>query len=147
MRIIKVAGKKPKVASVVVLNDKGEVLILKRSLSTKGNPGKWNFPGGHVDKGETRKEAAIRECQEEAGITPKKVKFLGNYGKMAVFIGESNETPTINEESDDWKYITRKDIEGLEFVKNTVNVLDKVFLEINGENNEEHKKSGIRDKQ
>jgi mutator protein MutT len=103
------------------------VLLLKRSANSKNNPLKWNFPGGHIDEGETPRQAAIRECEEEAGITPKKVKFLGNYGKMATFIGETNETPKINEESDDWKFITKKDIKGLDFTKNVVTVLNKIF--------------------
>ena len=29
----------------------------------------WNFPKGHVEAGESEGEAAIRELQEEAGIT------------------------------------------------------------------------------
>jgi 8-oxo-dGTP diphosphatase len=124
--MIKVS-QKVRIASVVVFNKKGEVLVLQRSAKSKNNPNKWNFPGGHIDEGETHKEAAIRECQEEAGITPKKVKFLGNYGKMAVFIGETKDKPKINEESDDWKFISEKDIDVLDFTKNVVTVLNKVF--------------------
>jgi len=126
MKIIKVS-QKVSIASVVVFNKKGEVLVLKRSSTCKNNPGKWNFPGGHIDKGETPKEAAIRECEEEAGFTPKKVKLLGNYGKMATFIGETNKTPKINEESDDWKFISKKEIKKLDFVNNVVNVLNRAF--------------------
>jgi hypothetical protein len=55
------------------------------------------------------------------------VKFLGNYGKMAVFIGETNKTPKLNSESDDWKFISEKDIDGLDFTKNVVTVLHEVF--------------------
>ena len=31
--------------------------------------GNWGFPKGHVEAGETRQEAALRECQEETGLT------------------------------------------------------------------------------
>src|SRR3990167_11562102 len=31
---------------------------------------KWNGVGGKVEKGESFTEAAIRECQEEVGVTP-----------------------------------------------------------------------------
>lgn len=32
--------------------------------------GKWNGFGGKIELGETPEEAAIRECQEECGVTP-----------------------------------------------------------------------------
>ena len=45
----------------VVRNEKNEVLfILKR--------GKWDLPKGKVDKGESNRDAALREVQEECGI-------------------------------------------------------------------------------
>ena len=39
--------------------------------------GNWNGFGGHVEKGETIKEAAKREVFEEAGINISKIKKLG----------------------------------------------------------------------
>lgn len=38
--------------------------------------GKWNGFGGKVDKGESILDAAVREVQEEALITPKKLNKL-----------------------------------------------------------------------
>lgn len=32
--------------------------------------GRWNGVGGKIEAGETVREAAIRECQEEIGVTP-----------------------------------------------------------------------------
>ncbi len=31
--------------------------------------GHWDFPKGHIEKGETKKETALRELKEEAGIS------------------------------------------------------------------------------
>jgi len=126
MKLIEIS-KKNRIASFVVFNSKGEVLILKRSKTCKNNAQKWNFPGGRIEKGETREEAAIRECQEEAGLTPKNIKFLGNFGKMATFIGKTNEKPRINKESEDWAFISEKEVGDFEFVKNVKNVLKIVF--------------------
>ena len=35
--------------------------------------GHWDFPKGHVEKGETEEQTALRELQEETGITDGKI--------------------------------------------------------------------------
>lgn len=59
--------------------------------------GKINAPGGRIDPGETALEAAVRECQEEVGLTPLNLRetgelnfiFLDGYSlKGYVFIAE-----------------------------------------------------------
>jgi 8-oxo-dGTP pyrophosphatase MutT (NUDIX family) len=37
-------------------------------VTAKRNPAHWIFPKGHIEKGETLEEAALREAEEEAGI-------------------------------------------------------------------------------
>jgi len=54
---------------VVIRDDAGRCLLLKRSLSSKGNPGKWEFPGGKAELGEKFDEALLREVAEETGLT------------------------------------------------------------------------------
>lgn len=51
-----------------IVNDKGEILLLKRSEKTKNERGKWEAPGGEVEFGETLEEAIRREMKEELGI-------------------------------------------------------------------------------
>jgi 8-oxo-dGTP diphosphatase len=54
----------------VVIRDKNDrCLLLKRSMSSKGNPGKWDFPGGKADPGERFDHALLREVAEETGLT------------------------------------------------------------------------------
>lgn len=54
---------------MIVRNESGCCLLLKRSLSSKGNPGKWEFPGGKAEPGETFDETLMREVKEETGLT------------------------------------------------------------------------------
>jgi molecular chaperone GrpE len=60
----------------VVLRDDGKVLLLKRSKKSL-NPGKWDLPGGTLEKGETLKEALSREIQEESGLKVEIGEIIG----------------------------------------------------------------------
>jgi 8-oxo-dGTP pyrophosphatase MutT (NUDIX family) len=52
---------------------KGEMILL--AMKKKGfGAGKWNGVGGKVEAGERVEAAAIRETQEEIGVTPKVLK-------------------------------------------------------------------------
>lgn len=53
--------------------DDGFRILLVRG---KKNPSDWIFPKGHIEDGETPAEAAVREAQEEAGVTGRIVKPL-----------------------------------------------------------------------
>jgi 8-oxo-dGTP diphosphatase len=53
---------------VLLINDEGKILILKRSTDSKTNPGKWELPGGKVDQRESFDQALIREVYEETNL-------------------------------------------------------------------------------
>lgn len=61
---------KPFVLSVkMILRDpSGRCLALRRSMASKGNPGRWDFPGGKVDNCEPFDRALLREVREEVGL-------------------------------------------------------------------------------
>lgn len=50
----------------VVINHVGEWLVVKKRYG--GLDGKWSFPAGFVNQGETVDQAVVREVQEETGI-------------------------------------------------------------------------------
>jgi 8-oxo-dGTP diphosphatase len=54
-------------AGAMILNDKGELFLSKRSQNVKNERGCWETPGGSVDFGETLENAARREILEEYG--------------------------------------------------------------------------------
>lgn len=53
----------------------GVLLLVQRRVSEGALS--WQFPAGAVEEGETFDEAAVRETAEEAGLTVKAVKMLG----------------------------------------------------------------------
>lgn len=62
--------------AVVILDEKKRVLLQKRA-----DVGLWGLPSGHVEKGETVAEAAIREMKEEANLEIRIVKLIGVYSE------------------------------------------------------------------
>ncbi len=54
---------------LILFDQHGHILILKRSPQSNTNPGKWELPGGKIDAGEAFDEALKREIQEETGFT------------------------------------------------------------------------------
>jgi 8-oxo-dGTP diphosphatase len=63
------------VAILCFIRKKGKLLLIhkKRGLGK----GKINAPGGRQEKGETLEQTAVRECQEEVGLTPLGLVFAG----------------------------------------------------------------------
>ncbi len=54
---------------ICFINRKGEILLQKRADTKEAYPGQWGLSAaGHIQFGETAKEAAVRECYEEIGI-------------------------------------------------------------------------------
>jgi 8-oxo-dGTP diphosphatase len=53
---------------VLLTDEDGKILIIKRSTDSKTNPGKWELPGGKVDQGESFDQALIREVYEETNL-------------------------------------------------------------------------------
>jgi 8-oxo-dGTP diphosphatase len=53
---------------IVLFDQHGHILILKRSKQSKTNPGKWELPGGKIDQGEPFDSALKREVSEETGF-------------------------------------------------------------------------------
>ena len=64
-------------ASLIYDNNKLCFLYTKRALTLKHQPGDVCFPGGRQENGETAIEAAIRETEEELGISRSNIRVLG----------------------------------------------------------------------
>ena len=61
----------------LIINDKNETLLLKRTSKTRNEAGFWSKPGGGVELWEKVEDAAKREMKEELGVEVELTKFLG----------------------------------------------------------------------
>jgi len=70
---------KPFVLSVkaIIRDSNHRILVIRRSAGSKNNAGRWDFPGGKVDPGETLDAALIREIREETGLAVELETVLG----------------------------------------------------------------------
>ncbi len=68
---------------VIVMNEKNQILLQKRSYKRHNYPGKWGLMAGHVMSGDTPKATAVRELKEEIGLQvyQKDLRFIEIYVK------------------------------------------------------------------
>ncbi|HEY8604481.1 NUDIX hydrolase [Tsuneonella suprasediminis] len=57
---------RPIAATIAVVLREGQVLLVRRA--NPPDAGRWGFPGGKIETGETIEQAAIRELYEETAI-------------------------------------------------------------------------------
>ena len=72
---------RPVVGCLAVVTRGDKVLLAQRSKPP--GIGKWGFPGGHLEMGETVGECAVRELREETGIDADTVRVLTAFDFIA----------------------------------------------------------------
>jgi ADP-ribose pyrophosphatase YjhB (NUDIX family) len=80
--------------------------------------GKWTFPGGYVDLGETPQQAALRETREEVGMRVELGRVLGVYSDPAhpiavvvVYLAKPGvEEASVSDEATEVRYFAPADI-------------------------------------
>ena len=116
-----------------ILKDKDLLLVVKRNENDDLYPGAWEFPGGHLEDGETLKDGLKRELEEEIGFTDDFKPIITHYydevkeknGKLIhdleidfiINVNSSKVNVKLSEEHCDYKWVT-KDSDYLdEFIK------------------------------
>lgn len=105
------------VAKVIIVNEDGKMLALRRSQSDVRRPGQWDFPGGHVDDGEDMRAAARREAFEEAALQLDDMQLVFALSEMTsehgagtwlVFVAHTNgsEDIRLSHEHDEFAWMT-----------------------------------------
>ena len=107
-------------ASVILEDEDGQALIVKANYKSY-----WTFPGGIIDKGETPKEAAIREVREEVGLTidPATVTFAwvasrsSHVAQTLQFVFKAKLPASAidhikmqSSEIEDWRFVSKDDV-------------------------------------
>ena len=64
------------VVCAIIYNDENKIFCTKRGPG-RALEGKWEFPGGKVEKDETHEETIVREIKEELNSIVKPIKYIG----------------------------------------------------------------------
>lgn len=93
-----------------IIDNHTRFLLIKNKRS-----GNWCFPKGHIEKGESNEDAAVREVLEETGIHIKihngfesisKYKIRGTINKMVfIFIASTDDVNTVIQEEEIEDYV------------------------------------------
>lgn len=67
----------PKVVAGTIFVIEDRVVLLRRGVEP--GMGKWVFPGGYVDRGESVRDAAVRETKEESNLDVRLCSLLDVY--------------------------------------------------------------------
>ena len=123
------------IACIALLN--GKILVAHRN-PTGQMGGRWEFPGGKVEPGETDKEAVVREIKEEFGITVTvgekitEASFIHNEEKVLlhayrIFVPHDGiEKKYLLTEHTEYKWIQIEDVINLNFVDSDLLLYPKV---------------------
>ena len=123
----------------VVENDAGELLMLKRSAAARLAPGRWGFPAGHVEAGESPEDCAVRELKEEIGsefkVQPLQVagpvrdtQYGGKYQIWLYHYRWLDGRIALNHEHTDYAWVSKEDFRGYDPMPGTDE--DIVYLDI-----------------
>ena len=121
------------VVAAIIKNESGKILIAQRNFK-KSQGGLWEFPGGKIEKDETKEEAIIREIKEELTIDIKVDKYLAekvfNYPDKDINliamectrIGGNVELT----EHEDYKWVTSDELTNFEFAPADEFIVERV---------------------
>lgn len=118
------------VAAVIKRNNK--IFVTQRGYGEFKDG--WEFPGGKVEKGETKEEALIREIKEELDTVIKVDSYLDTieydypdfHLSMDCFICYVVEGNLVLKEHEDSKWIKKEEIDTLNWLPADLVIIDKV---------------------
>ena len=135
----------PNVAVCLLINNKGKLLILKRSDKVKTYRGLWGSVAGYIEENEEPYEAAIKEIKEEVSIKKEKISLIkhldpiefndfynGEYYNWKIFPFlfkiEKKEKINIDWEHLEYRWIPPLEIEKYDTVPHLKDIVFKLLL-------------------
>ncbi len=102
------------VAAAIPVDAEDKIVLLRRGFDP--GQGRWTFPGGFVELGETVEDAAHRETEEELGITIELRRLVGVYSRadervvLVVFLARALGQPHTTSEATEVRGFDRREL-------------------------------------
>lgn len=117
------------VCAAIILNDKNEILAVERGYGEFKDW--WEFPGGKIEKNETKEECIKREIQEEMSADIDPFHFLGTiehdyptfHLTMHCFLARFLSKNFNLNEHEDKKFVNINEVDKVDFLPADVKVL------------------------
>lgn len=110
-----------------------QALVLKRGITAPWKPNYWNLPGGSIDPGESAKDAARRECEEEISLSPLDLQHFATWNdpegwSLEAFVATRwKGEPVVTWESDGYAWVSHDDLAHMRFVPGVRELLAQVL--------------------
>ena len=114
------AVKSPTLIAIAVVEQDDHFLIGRRAADVP-LAGLWEFPGGKVEPNETPAQAAVRECQEEAGVGVEAIEtysvqdFAYDHGQLRLHFFACRPIERMPIPIHPFRWVSRADMLQLEF--------------------------------
>jgi 8-oxo-dGTP pyrophosphatase MutT (NUDIX family) len=80
-----------RIASVVLVDPRGWLLLQERDEHPRVDPEMWSPVGGGIDEGESDEEGALRELEEETGLSGIDLESLGTFSFYCTGCAETHD--------------------------------------------------------
>jgi len=134
----------PEVATSVLKNEEGKILILKRSYKVSTYKGMWGAVAGYVEDGEVPYETALKEIGEEVDIKKEELQLLnrldpieftdlyeGKYFDWIIypflFKIEKKDKVNIDWEHTEYRWVCPSELKNLDMVPRLIEVINKLL--------------------
>ena len=88
-------GRAAAVLIPILDGEEPSLLLTLRTETVSTHKGQISFPGGSLEPGESPRNAALREAQEEIGLDPGEVRILGELDETPTFVSGYVITPVL----------------------------------------------------
>ena len=120
------------VVAAIIQDEHGNYLACKRAPH-KQAAGKWEFPGGKPEDGESLENALVREIDEELGVQIKVVRQFDRTTTgeidLVCFVAElTGEKPSKSTDHSELRWVQENDLSKLDWAEPDIPALKKLLI-------------------
>jgi 8-oxo-dGTP diphosphatase len=120
------------VVAAIIQDEHGNYLACKRAPH-KQAAGKWEFPGGKPEDGESLENALVREIDEELGVQIKVVRQFDRTTTgeidLVCFVAElTGEKPSKSTDHSELRWVSENDLSKLDWAEPDIPALKKLLI-------------------